>query len=90
VGFIVSGISFLMMIYWVLDKLLLNNAVEGWTSLAAIMLFSFGILMIQISIVGEYVGRIHDEVKRRPLFIVQRKEGFGQAAPGQEDPDVRG
>ena len=90
VGFVVSGISFLMMIYWVLDKLLLNNAVEGWTSLAAIMLFSFGILMIQISIVGEYVGRIHDEVKRRPLFIVQRKEGFGQAAPGQEDQDAQG
>ena len=76
VGFVVSGLSFLLMLYWVLDKLFMNNAVEGWTSLAAIMLFSFGVLMIQISIVGEYVGRIHDEVKRRPLFIVQRKEGF--------------
>jgi len=90
VGFIVSGLSFLMMIYWILDKLLLNNAIEGWTSLAAIMLFSFGILMIQISIVGEYVGRIHDEVKRRPLFIVQRKEGFDSKPAGQGDDHARG
>lgn len=90
VGFIVSGLSFLMMIYWILDKLLLNNAIEGWTSLAAIMLFSFGILMIQISIVGEYVGRIHDEVKRRPLFIVQRKEGFDSRPSGQGDDHARG
>lgn len=82
VGFIVSGLSFLLMIYWVLDKIFMGNAIEGWTSLAAIMLFSFGILMIQISIVGEYVGRIHDEVKRRPLFIVSRKEGF---AKGESD-----
>jgi len=89
VGFIVSGLSFLMMIYWILDKLLLNNAIEGWTSLAAIMLFSFGILMIQISIVGEYVGRIHDEVKRRPLFIVQRKEGFDQRPDNQGDEHAR-
>ena len=89
VGFVVSGLSFLMMIYWILDKLLLNNAIEGWTSLAAIMLFSFGILMIQISIVGEYVGRIHDEVKRRPLFIVQRKEGFDQRPDNQGDEHAR-
>lgn len=84
VGFVVSGLSFLLMIYWVLDKLFWGNAVEGWTSLVAIMLFSFGILMIQISIVGEYVGRIHDEVKRRPLFIVSRKEGFCNASAASE------
>jgi dolichol-phosphate mannosyltransferase len=86
VGFMVSGLSFLLLIYWVLDKIFWGNAVEGWTSLAAIMLFSFGLLMIQISIVGEYVGRIHDEVKRRPLFIVSRKEGFAKGDSNEQRP----
>ncbi len=76
VGLWVSALSFCMLLYLTIGKLLGREAVEGWTSLVAVMLFCFGILMIQVSIIGEYVGRIYEEVKNRPLFIVSRKEGI--------------
>lgn len=76
IGLWVSFLSFLMLVYLTVGKLFGRPAIEGWTSLVAIMLFCFGILMIQVSIIGEYVGRIYEEVKNRPLFIIGRKEGI--------------
>lgn len=78
IGLWVSGLSFLMLIYLGVSKLLGRYAVEGWTSMMVILLFCFGILMVQVSIIGEYVGRIYEEVKNRPLFIVGKKEGFDE------------
>lgn len=78
IGLWVSFLSFVMLIYVIADKLITGNPVQGWTSLAAIMLFCFGVLMIQVSVVGEYIGRIYEEVKNRPLFIVGRKEGIDE------------
>ncbi len=75
-GLWISGISFLTLLYLSVGKLFGREAVEGWTSMMVIMLFCFGILMIQVSIIGEYVGRIYEEVKNRPLFIVGKKEGI--------------
>lgn len=76
IGLWVSALSFAMLLYLTVGKLIGRQAVEGWTSMVAILLFCFGILMVQVSIIGEYVGRIYEEVKKRPLFIVGRKEGF--------------
>lgn len=76
IGLWVSLGSFIMLIYIVMDTLIFGNPTQGWTSLAAIMLFCFGILMIQVSILGEYIGRIYEEVKNRPLFIIGKKEGI--------------
>lgn len=76
IGLWVSALSFVILIYLTVGKIVGRQAVEGWTSMVAIMLFCFGILMIQVSIIGEYIGRIYEEVKNRPLFIVGRKEGM--------------
>lgn len=76
IGLWISGLSFITLLYLGIGKLFGREAVEGWTSMMVIMLFCFGILMIQVSIIGEYVGRIYEEVKNRPLFIVGRKEGI--------------
>lgn len=78
IGLWVSGLSFLMLIYLGVSKLFGRYAVEGWTSMMVILLFCFGILMVQVSIIGEYVGRIYEEVKNRPLFIIGRKEGIDE------------
>jgi dolichol-phosphate mannosyltransferase len=48
----------------------------GWTSLMVIVLFLGGIQLITVGIVGEYVARIYEEVKRRPLYLVARTRGF--------------
>jgi dolichol-phosphate mannosyltransferase len=76
IGLWISGLSFLTLLYLIVGKVLGRSAVAGWTSMMAIMLFCFGILMVQVSIIGEYVGRIYEEVKNRPLFIIGRKEGI--------------
>lgn len=78
IGLWVSGLSFVALIYLALSKIMGRQAVEGWTSMMVILLFCFGILMVQVSIIGEYVGRIYEEVKNRPLFIIGRKEGIDE------------
>lgn len=70
-GFTVSGVSFLGILFVILLKVLTNQTIQGWSSMMAIMLFLGGVQLITIGIIGEYIGRIYDEVKQRPLYIVQ-------------------
>lgn len=76
VGFSMSIFSFLFMAYWIIYKMITNNPINGWTSTIAIMLFCFGIVMMQISVLGEYIARIYEEVRRRPLYIISKQEGI--------------
>lgn len=55
--------------------------VQGWASTIVVLSFIAGINLITTGIVGLYVGRIHNEVKQRPLFIVGRAVGFGERNP---------
>jgi glycosyltransferase involved in cell wall biosynthesis len=67
--------------YLTLSYLLDGNPVGGWTTIVvSLMLFS-GLQMIAIGIAGEYIGRIFEEVKGRPLFIVKRELGQGLQGP---------
>lgn len=75
-GIAMSLFSFVFMIYWVVYKVLTDNPIAGWTSTITIVLFFFGILMLQISVLGEYIARIYEEVRRRPLYIIQKQEGL--------------
>ncbi len=52
-----------------------HHAVEGWTSIVTILLLFFGIIMIQISVIGEYIARIYEEVRNRPLYIISKQDG---------------
>lgn len=74
-GFIVSGLSFLYGIYAVLIGLFSDKTVAGWTSLIAVVLFIGGVQLITLGILGEYVGRIYDQVKERPVYIIHKKVG---------------
>jgi Na+/H+ antiporter NhaC len=62
--------------------------VPGWASTVVIVLFLGGIQLLTIGIIGEYVGRVYDEVKRRPLFVVARVTG-GSAAQTPPPTDER-
>lgn len=72
-----GGVALLALLYgvWItLDTLLFGADLAGWPTLAAgIMLFS-GVQLMSIGILGEYIGRIYDEVKRRPTYLVARDE----------------
>lgn len=57
-------------------RLIGRVAVEGWTSLFVALLVFSGIQLLTVGVVGEYVGRIYEEVRRRPLYLVEKAIGF--------------
>jgi dolichol-phosphate mannosyltransferase len=75
-GFLASGMSFLGILWVIYLKLFTNATITGWASMMVIMLFLGGVQLLTLGIVGEYIGRIYDEVKHRPLYLVQEALGF--------------
>jgi hypothetical protein len=62
------------------DYLLFGHRVSGWTTIIVSVLFLSGVQLISLGVVGEYVGRVFEEVKQRPLFVVARRVGAGLGA----------
>jgi polyisoprenyl-phosphate glycosyltransferase len=77
VGFAASGIAILGILITVIERLLgVEGLVKGWASLLVAILFLGGVQLICMGIIGEYVGRIYGESKRRPLYVVKERMGF--------------
>jgi len=77
-GFIVSAFSFLYILVVLWLKLRGIN-VTGWTTMMFFILFLGGVQLILIGVLGEYLGRIYEEVKRRPLYLVDEEVGGAPA-----------
>ncbi|MDS0525972.1 glycosyltransferase family 2 protein [Clostridium sp. SHJSY1] len=75
-GGLVSAFSFLYLLFILFQKMFTNSTVPGWTSIIGISLFFNGVMFMMLGIIGEYVGRIYDEAKGRPLYIIGEKKGF--------------
>jgi polyisoprenyl-phosphate glycosyltransferase len=76
-GFLSSGLSFLFIIYGIIVKEFLpGRAVAGWTSVFVAILFLGGVQLICVGILGEYLGRIYEEIKGRPLYICEEEINF--------------
>jgi len=71
IGLVISGLSFLLGIYIVMEVVFQGISVPGYASTILMVLFLGGIQLIGIGILGEYIGRIFKEVKRRPTYIVE-------------------
>ena len=76
VGLAVSSLSFVYALYLVIRTLVAGTDVPGYASLMVAILFLGGIQMIGLGIFGEYLGRIYEEVKGRPLYFVRDAYGF--------------
>jgi dolichol-phosphate mannosyltransferase len=77
-GIAISGVGFLLALFFVIWRLTGNEHAEmGFTTLVTLVLFLGGVQLIAIGLLGEYLGRIYDEVKQRPLFIVRERHGVG-------------
>lgn len=76
VGVGVSVSSSAYLIFILLEKLFNSPAAPGWTVIVALSLLLNGFMFIFLGIIGEYVGRIYDEAKGRPLYIIREKDGF--------------
>ena len=77
-GFFVLGLAFLGIVYALLLRFFADPSqwVRGWASIFVAILFMGGVQLISVGIIGEYVGRIYGEVKRRPLYFVWERFGF--------------
>jgi dolichol-phosphate mannosyltransferase len=76
-GFVIAGASFLIALAYLVMKLCGFPFPVGNPTLVILVLFMGGIQLISVGILGEYIGRIYEEVRARPRFIVDRAEGFG-------------
>jgi hypothetical protein len=71
-GLFVAGLGFAVGLYFVVKRILgMENAFTGFTTLVSLVLFIGGVQLIGIGVLGEYLGRIYDEVKKRPLYLLK-------------------
>lgn len=70
-GFIISILALLSILLIIYMKLFTDKTVTGWSSLMAVVLFIGGIQLLAIGVIGEYIARIGDDVKNRPLYTVK-------------------
>lgn len=75
-GFFVAVMGFLFAIVIIIEKLFTKLTIQGWTSMMVVVLFLGGIQLILLGVMGEYVGRIYDEVRGRPLYLVQETQNL--------------
>ncbi|HEV2122687.1 MAG TPA: glycosyltransferase family 2 protein [Chloroflexota bacterium] len=79
-GFFVAGVSLLGILIAIVVRLIMGHELTGQATTLVSVLFLGGIQLIFLGIIGEYLGRIYDEVKNRPLYIVD--EALGLPPPG--------
>ena len=89
-GFLISLLSFLYIIYVMYQHYFTDRTITGWASTIAAILFTQGIVLMILGLMGEYIGRIYKEVQNRPGYIIQeiigQAEAHGQTdAPGQTE-----
>lgn len=75
-GFFLAGFSFLLGGWYVFQKLIGIDLTPGLPTTVLVVSFFSGVQLLALGLMGEYVGRIYDEVKRRPLYIVDRQINF--------------
>ena len=74
-GLIISTVAFLYLLFVIIKTLLFGDPVAGYPSMISIILFMGGIQLIVLGIIGEYVGRIFNEAKGRPEYLVNEYNG---------------
>jgi glycosyltransferase involved in cell wall biosynthesis len=85
VGFVVSMLAFIYMIYVFVKALIWGDPVQGYPSMVILILFLGGIQLLSLGIIGEYIGRIYNETKNRPDYIVREFNGVPDMGDEHKD-----
>ena len=85
-GVFAAALALLGVAYGFAVRLITNTWVPGWAALFVTILFLGGVQLMLIGVLGEYVGRIYGEVKRRPLYFVKERLGFPSATARSSPP----
>jgi glycosyltransferase involved in cell wall biosynthesis len=89
IGFAASALAIFGIIVILLERFIgVAGLVKGWSSAVIAQLFIGGVQLICLGIIGEYVGRIYGEAKRRPLYVVRERMGFETLAPRRVWPRI--
>jgi polyisoprenyl-phosphate glycosyltransferase len=86
IGAGISALAFVYIAFRVLRTLIFGIDVPGYETLLGAVLFMGGVQLLTLGIIGDYLGRVFDEVKARPLYIVREAHGFAAQAHSPEDP----
>jgi len=89
-GFLISFGAFASSLFILVRKLLFDIPLLGWTSTIVVILFLGGAQLVSLGILGEYVARIFDEVKGRPLYVVKGLIGFDTEIPRHGETERHG
>lgn len=89
-GFVIAAFAFMLVIWAFIQRLLHDAVMDGWTSLFIAVGFFSGVQLIFAGILGVYLGRVFNEVKRRPIYLIAEYSQFGaeprdaaRTSPGQ-------
>lgn len=85
-GIIVSALAFLYLLFLVIRTIFFGTDLAGYPSLMAVVLFLGGVQLISLGIIGEYIGRIFNETKNRPLYLIEEyHSGKDHKKPRRKD-----
>jgi dolichol-phosphate mannosyltransferase len=70
-GFVISFLGFVYTLVVIYQRLFTDTTVTGWSSTVGIILFTQGIVLVILGMMGEYIGRIYEEIKNRPTYIIR-------------------
>jgi polyisoprenyl-phosphate glycosyltransferase len=87
-GFVLSALAFAAAVVAIILKLSGALEVPGWTSMIFAVTFLGGVQLLTIGVMGEYISRIHDEVRGRPLYLVSETRGFERSIRSGSQPPI--
>jgi glycosyltransferase involved in cell wall biosynthesis len=76
IGMVISFLSFIYGSYLIIRTIVSGADVPGYASIMVVMLFLGGIQLMSLGVIGEYIGRIYRETKRRPIYLIEKKIGL--------------
>jgi glycosyltransferase involved in cell wall biosynthesis len=77
-GFFLSFFSFLLGFWYLIQKIIGINLTPGLSTIVILMTFFSGVQLLSLGLVGEYISRIYDEIKKRPLYVIDKKINFSE------------
>jgi dolichol-phosphate mannosyltransferase len=77
-GFFLSLFSFLLGLWYFIQKIIGVNLTPGLSTNVLLITFFSGIQLLALGLIGEYIGRIYDQVKQRPSYIIEKKINFDE------------
>ena len=88
IGFVLVGFCAVYLLYTLYVRFFTDDTVEGWTSVIVVLLLIGGAQLIGLGVIGQYIGRIYDEAKGRPLYVVSELVDSASLALPSVAPDL--